>query len=62
MQQIYIDYLFQDFLYKFKFFFRIKKNGQYLGTQDNKFRVFLVKFLNCLEPRRYTEAGGLIQD
>ena len=33
-----------------------------MSTQDLKFRVFLVKFLNCLEPRRYAEANGIIQD
>lgn len=52
-QAIYIDYLFQNFLYKFKDFFKIEKNGYVLQKTDLKWRQFIVKFLDSLEPRRY---------
>ena len=62
-QAIYIDYLFQEFLYKFKDFFSIEKNGQPMQKSDLKWRDFIVKFLDCLEPRRYTAADeDFIQD
>ena len=37
-QAIYIDYLFQEFLYKFKHFFKIEKNGHLMYKEDLKWR------------------------
>ena len=63
MEQIYIDYLFRDFLYIYKkFFLSITINNRKIGMGNAKLRVFLVQFLNFLEPRRYEESEGIIQD
>ena len=41
---------------------KIKFKGRIMRITENKYRVFLVKFLSCLEPRQYSENDGLIQD
>ena len=51
VQKIYIDYLFKNFMYNFRTFLKIKRKGKMMQKTDNKYRVFLVKFLSCLEPR-----------
>jgi hypothetical protein len=62
VQHIYINYLFKDFLYSHRNFFKVMKNDIPLTSEDLSYRVFLVKFLNCLEPRKYEEGVDLIQD
>lgn len=62
-QAIYIEYLFRDFLYKFNDFFTVVKNGSILQKTDIKWRQFIVRFLDCLEPRRYQATDDeFIQD
>lgn len=54
--QIYIDYLFKDFLYKYKSYIlgTMSVNVEQLSEEHSaKTRIFLVKFVRCLEPRRY---------
>lgn len=53
VQQIYIDYLFRDFLYQYNHFLRISVKGRPLRLDDPKYRVFLVELVRCLEPRKY---------
>ena len=74
--QIFIDYLFTDFLYKYKSYFtppKIKNKKQHVGknqqhkimadmNNDYKHREFLVEFVKRLEPRFYTQNGDMIQD
>ena len=55
VQKIYVEYLFKNFMYKFRGFLKIKRKGRIMRSTENKYRVFLVKFLSCLEPRRYSE-------
>lgn len=68
VQSIFIDYLFKDFLYKFKDLFQIEitlpssTQKQLLLPTDYKWRQFMVKFLQTLEPRLFTNLDELIQD
>lgn len=66
VQSIFIDYLFKDFLYKFKDLFQIEiQSGgqkQMLLPTDYKWRQFMVAFLNKLEPRQFTDLEELMQD
>ena len=62
VQKIYIDYLFKNFMYNFRTFMKIKFKGRIMRITETKYRIFLVKFLSCLEPRQYSENDGLIQD
>ena len=63
VQQIYIDYLFRDFLYQYNHFLRVSVKGRALRVDDPKYRVFLVELVRCLEPRKYYEnSSGIIQD
>ena len=62
VQEIYIDYLFRDFIFQFKHIFLIEFRGRVLEQDDQRFRRFMVQFLNCLEPRFYKADEGLIQD
>lgn len=55
VQKIYVEYLFKNFMYKFRQFLKIKRKGKIMLRTENKYRVFLVKFLSCLEPRQYSE-------
>ena len=62
VQQIYIDYLFRDFLYQYHQFLKVNVKGRPMRVEDPKYRVFLVNLVRCLEPRKYTESNGIIQD
>ena len=68
VQSIFIDYLFKDFLYKFKDLFQIhiqlpsSTQTIMLVPSDHKWRQFVVKFLKTLEPRIFTNLDELIQD
>jgi hypothetical protein len=33
-----------------------------MRIDDPKYRVFLVKLVRCLEPRKFMESNGIIQD
>lgn len=66
VQQIYIDYVFQDYVYKFRHQFRYKsKVGQtiFLQREDPAFRPHLLKLLKELQPRQYlVGSNNMIQD
>jgi hypothetical protein len=55
--EIIIDYLFTDFLYIYRSYFRpiTGRDNQSYGDaiQSRKQRGFLVEFVKCLEPRFY---------
>ena len=57
VSQIYIDYLFKDFLYKYKSYIQGCSMIHGVETEDTsmKSRIFLVKFVRCLEPRRFQD-------
>ena len=66
--EIVIDYLFTDFLYKYRSYF-ISKNidnspSNYKDVfQDQKMRKFLVDFVKTMEPRFYKQSNNdMIQD
>jgi len=75
---IYKDFLFHNFLYKFKFFFTIRKNDlmqniivksimrkKSLGTYewtDRHYCSFMIRFLSCLEPRQYQKDEIILRD
>ena len=64
-QQIYINYVFQDFIYKFGTLFRYRNaKGKivYCKNAHPAFRQQVVKMLMNLEPRYYTVGGDMIQD
>jgi hypothetical protein len=46
VQNIYIDYLFNDFIYKYDSYFRYKVNDKLVPLSNIKYRRFLVNFLN----------------
>jgi len=62
--EIYVDYLFCDFLFKYRFYFRPKKANkkiliEWITTDnDNKHREFLVDFCKFLEPRLYKHSDN----
>lgn len=62
--QIFIDYLFTDFLYKYRSVILAQDKGRThnLGSADPKLRNFLVDFVKCLEPRFYMPGEEFIQD
>ena len=64
-QQIYINYVFQDFIYKFGNLFRYRNSKNkivYMKNNNPAFRQQMVKMLMNLEPRYYTVGGDMIQD
>jgi len=65
--EIIIDYLFTDFLYIYRSYFRPisgrDKTSFDDAIQSRKQRGFLVEFVKCLEPRFYLQANNdVIQD
>jgi hypothetical protein len=46
VQSIYIDYLFNEFIYKYDSYFRYKINDKNVPLSNFKYRRFLVTFLN----------------
>lgn len=72
--QIYVDYLFMDFLKNYRRYFSPQMGGKYdesvfnrsraginIGETDARFRAWLVSFVKCLEPRYY-KTGEFIQE
>lgn len=62
VQQIYIDYVFQDFIYKFSNIFRYKNPKNqivFCKKTHTVFRQQVVKLLKNLQPRYY-KAGVII--
>ena len=55
VQNIYIDYLFNEFIYRYELHFRYTVKDKLVSLSNLKFRRFLVQFLHNLEPRRYLE-------
>ena len=65
--EIYVDYLFSDFLFKYRFYFRPKKIQNKIEwitiDNDNKHREFLVDVVKFLEPRIYKHSDNeMIQE
>ena len=63
--EIFVDYLFTDFLYNYRSYFRLPNDKQIIGggTTNHKHRKFLVSFVKNLEPRHYIQSSGeFIQD
>ena len=64
-QQIYIEYVFQDFIYKFGHIFRFHNSVNKLvfcQKENTMFRSQIVMLLQEVEPRYYTAGDELIQD
>lgn len=64
-QKIYIDYVFQDFAYKFSYYFRYRNQRNQIvicKKTHTTFRQQIVKLLKELQPRRYQVGGNIIQD
>jgi hypothetical protein len=65
---IFVDYIFSDFLYRYRNYFRpeshvwkLKKKNIY--AQDPEQKAFLVEFVQKLEPRIYDQSKNeMIQD
>lgn len=63
LHKIYIEFLFKDFLYRFKNFFSLKLNNRVLDKNNIKWRYFIVKLLDVLEPRFYNNTDeDMIQE
>lgn len=63
-QKIFIDYLFKDFVYKFKNICRYELNDKTVmpHMDEKEFRINMVELLKNLEPRLYFNSDGIIQD
>ena len=60
--EIFIGYLFQDFLYTYRFYFSPKRPSTFSFCQQEQ-KEFLVDFVKCLEPRMYKQTDQeMIQD
>ena len=64
-QNIYIDYLFSDFLYRYRNYFKadpylMKLRKKNLYAEDPDKREFLVNFVKKLEPRFYEQSRDLL--
>ena len=51
IHSIYLDYLFRDFLYKFRSIFRETVNGKPIDTYDLNYKQLIIHLLRHLEPR-----------
>lgn len=61
--EIIIDYLFTDFLYKYRTYFIPVNTGNNPNNykdvfQDQKMRNFLVEFVKVMEPRFYKQVNN----
>jgi hypothetical protein len=45
VMNVYIDYLFAEFIYKYNFYFRYEKHNKMVPLKDIKFRRFLRQFI-----------------
>lgn len=62
-EQIFIEYLFRDFLKRYELYFNPKQIGSLMGEFANPdLREFLVGFVQHLEPRIYDVNSDLIQE
>lgn len=59
VHNIYIDFLFNEFIYQYNFYFRYEYGKKLVLLQDVKFRRFLILFLKNLEPRLYLEKENI---
>lgn len=60
-QNIYIDYIFSDFLYRYRNYFKadpylMKLSNKNIYAVDPDKREFLVEFVKKLEPRFYEQS------
>ena len=51
VQQIYLDYLFRDFMYMYDSYFRYKSVKNFTPVELQKNREFMVKLVQSFEPR-----------
>lgn len=72
-QQIYKDFLFHKFLYKFKTYFKLQrkltqhdthgiKKLKFLTWEDRTYSSFMIKFMQNLEPRQYYAGEVILRD
>lgn len=50
-QSIYIDFIFKDFLYRYKRLFTLRYKNRQLSFHDEIYCKFIVSFCKNLEPR-----------